>query len=218
MALTNTNVDNDSANKEQDKKSRIAKSRINCRAQRQRQLAIDHTHPSHTELGQNSSQWIDNGRNASIRRAGDRQAFLDGPHARDQLIIGKRLDDVVVGAGVQRLHPGYHIAAGRDDQHEGIVLALADGVQDVPPVTVRQGEVEQDDVVSDHRQRSPRFVHSTDGIDDLPGVGPARKRIILQHFGSPERFLAASREELESVPGLPQKVARDIHAYVNKIR
>ena len=50
-------------------------------------------------------------------------------------------------------------------------------------------------------------------LDDLPGVGPARKRSILQHFGSPERFLSASREELESVPGLPQKVARDIHAY-----
>jgi excinuclease ABC subunit C len=55
-------------------------------------------------------------------------------------------------------------------------------------------------------------------LDDLPGVGPARKRRILQHFGSPERFLSASRDELESVPGLPQKVARDIHAYVNKIR
>ena len=55
-------------------------------------------------------------------------------------------------------------------------------------------------------------------LDDLPGVGPARKRSILQHFGSPERFLAASREELEAVPGLPGKVARDIHAYVNKIR
>ena len=38
-------------------------------------------------------------------------------------------------------------------------------------------------------------------LDDLPGVGPARKRRILQHFGSPERFLAASREELEAVPG-----------------
>jgi excinuclease ABC subunit C len=55
-------------------------------------------------------------------------------------------------------------------------------------------------------------------LDDLPGVGPARKRLLLQHFGSPDRFLAASREELEAVPGLPQKVARDIHAYVNKIR
>ena len=54
--------------------------------------------------------------------------------------------------------------------------------------------------------------------DELPGVGPARKRSILQHFGSPERFLGASREELEAVPGLPGKVARDIHAYVHKVR
>jgi excinuclease ABC subunit C len=55
-------------------------------------------------------------------------------------------------------------------------------------------------------------------LDELPGVGPARKRSILQHFGSPERFLTATPEELEAVPGLPGKVARDIHNYVNKIR
>jgi excinuclease ABC subunit C len=53
-------------------------------------------------------------------------------------------------------------------------------------------------------------------LDDLPGIGPARKRLILNHFGSPERFLAASREELQSVPGLPGKVAREIHAHVHK--
>jgi hypothetical protein len=39
-------------------------------------------------------------------------------------------------------------------------------------------------------------------FDELRGIGPARKRALLQHFGSPERFLAASREELEAVPGL----------------
>jgi len=55
-------------------------------------------------------------------------------------------------------------------------------------------------------------------LDDLPGVGPARKRSILQHFGTPERFLEASREELEAVPGLPGKVAREIHEYVHKVR
>jgi excinuclease ABC subunit C len=55
-------------------------------------------------------------------------------------------------------------------------------------------------------------------LDELPGVGPARKRSILRHFGSPERFLSATPEELEAVPGLPGKVARDIHNYVNKIR
>jgi excinuclease ABC subunit C len=55
-------------------------------------------------------------------------------------------------------------------------------------------------------------------LDDLPGVGPARKRLLLNHFGSPDRFLAASAEELASVPGLPGKVARDIYDYVHKIR
>jgi len=53
-------------------------------------------------------------------------------------------------------------------------------------------------------------------LDQLPGVGEKRKKAIIQHFGSPERFLQASREELEAVPGLPGKVAREIHAYVHK--
>jgi excinuclease ABC subunit C len=68
-----------------------------------------------------------------------------------------------------------------------------------------------------HRERRDRAM-TRSVLDELPGVGPARKRLILQHFGSPERFLGASREELEAVPGLPGKVARDIHAYVNKVR
>jgi excinuclease ABC subunit C len=68
-----------------------------------------------------------------------------------------------------------------------------------------------------HRGRRDRAM-TRSILDELPGVGPARKRSILQHFGSPERFLAASRDELEAVPGLPGKVAREIHAYVNKVR
>jgi excinuclease ABC subunit C len=53
-------------------------------------------------------------------------------------------------------------------------------------------------------------------LDELRGVGPVRKRALLQHFGSPERFLAASREELEAVPGVPGKVAREIHEQLNR--
>jgi excinuclease ABC subunit C len=71
--------------------------------------------------------------------------------------------------------------------------------------------------VEHHRGRRDRAM-TRSVLDELPGVGPARKRQILQHFGSPDRFLSASREELEAVPGLPGKVARDIHAYVNKVR
>jgi excinuclease ABC subunit C len=53
-------------------------------------------------------------------------------------------------------------------------------------------------------------------LDELPGVGPARKKKILKHFGSPEAFLAASLEELEAVPGLPGRVARELHARLHR--
>jgi excinuclease ABC subunit C len=66
-----------------------------------------------------------------------------------------------------------------------------------------------------HRGRRDRAM-TRSVLDELPGVGPARKRLLLRHFGTPERFLQASREELEAVPGLPGKVAREIHAYVHK--
>ena len=53
-------------------------------------------------------------------------------------------------------------------------------------------------------------------LDELQGVGEKRKRAILQHFGSPEAFLQASREEIEAVPGLPGKVARRLHDLLHK--
>jgi excinuclease ABC subunit C len=66
-----------------------------------------------------------------------------------------------------------------------------------------------------HRQR--RETRSFASIfDELQGVGPARRRALLQHFGSAERFLAASQEELEGVPGVPAKTARAIYAQLHK--
>ena len=53
-------------------------------------------------------------------------------------------------------------------------------------------------------------------LDELPGVGPARKKKILDHFGTPNAFLEASLQDLESVPGLPGRVAREIHARVHR--
>jgi excinuclease ABC subunit C len=40
----------------------------------------------------------------------------------------------------------------------------------------------------------------------------------LKHFGSPEAVLSAPREELEAVPGLPGKVARQLHAHLRMER
>ena len=66
-----------------------------------------------------------------------------------------------------------------------------------------------------HRQR--RETRARGSIfDDLQGVGPARRRALLRHFGSAERLLEASREELEGVPGVPAKTARSIYSQLHK--
>ncbi|GIK77537.1 MAG: UvrABC system protein C [Actinomycetes bacterium] len=66
-----------------------------------------------------------------------------------------------------------------------------------------------------HRRRRGRAMTSS-VLDGIRGVGPARKRALLSHFGSPERFLGASAEEIEAVPGIPGRLARDIHRQLNK--
>jgi excinuclease ABC subunit C len=53
-------------------------------------------------------------------------------------------------------------------------------------------------------------------LDELPGIGPARKRALLARFGSPDAVLGASSEELQAVPGLPPKVARELHASLHR--
>ncbi len=69
--------------------------------------------------------------------------------------------------------------------------------------------------VTHHRSRRDKAMKASI-FDDLPSIGPARKRALLTHFGSPESVVAASREELEAVPGLPGKVARDLYTALNK--
>ncbi len=69
--------------------------------------------------------------------------------------------------------------------------------------------------ITHHRSRRDRAM-TRSLLDDLPGVGPARKRALLAHFGSPEAVAGASREELQAVSGVPAKLGRDIYAYLHR--
>jgi excinuclease ABC subunit C len=69
--------------------------------------------------------------------------------------------------------------------------------------------------IEHHRGRRDRAMTGS-VLDELKGVGPVRKRALLRHFGTPERLVAATREELEAVPGVPGKVAREIHEQLNR--
>jgi excinuclease ABC subunit C len=54
-------------------------------------------------------------------------------------------------------------------------------------------------------------------LDGLPGIGPARKRALIEHFGSPDAVVAASADQLQAVPGLPAKVGRELHAHLHRV-
>ena len=69
--------------------------------------------------------------------------------------------------------------------------------------------------VTHHRSRRDKAMTSS-LLDELPGVGPARKRALLAHFGSPDAMVGATREELQSVPGLPAKVGRELYAFLHR--
>ncbi|MBO4458817.1 MAG: excinuclease ABC subunit UvrC [Butyrivibrio sp.] len=60
-----------------------------------------------------------------------------------------------------------------------------------------------------HRSlRSKAQVKSS--LDDIPGIGPSRRRALMKHFKSIEDIKNASIEELSEVPGIPENVAKKI--------
>jgi excinuclease ABC subunit C len=66
-----------------------------------------------------------------------------------------------------------------------------------------------------HRQRRDASARES-MFDQIEGVGPVRRRALLRHFGSAERVLQATEEELQGVPGVPAKTARTIYAQLHK--
>jgi excinuclease ABC subunit C len=51
-------------------------------------------------------------------------------------------------------------------------------------------------------------------LDEVPGIGPRRKRDLLQRFGSLKRVREASVEELRTTGGLPPRVAAAAHRFL----
>ena len=66
-----------------------------------------------------------------------------------------------------------------------------------------------------HRQlRSSNQVKSV--LDEIPGIGPARRKTLLKSLGSVEAISQASVEELTQIEGIPQSLAETIFAFFHK--
>ena len=63
-----------------------------------------------------------------------------------------------------------------------------------------------------HRDKRSRAI-SASPLDEIPGIGPARKRALLLNFGTASRVRAASLEDLQRAPGVSTAVAQTIYDY-----
>ena len=138
---------------------------------------------------------------------------------------------IVIDGGKGQLSAGLRALQGFRDRGV-VVISLAKRIEEVftagagEPLRLPHDTVElqllqrvRDEAhrfaITHHRIRRDRAMTASI-LDELPGVGPARKRALLKHFGSPDAILSASREELESVPGMPGKLAREVYRELHK--
>jgi excinuclease ABC subunit C len=54
----------------------------------------------------------------------------------------------------------------------------------------------------------------TSVLDNIPGIGPGRKRALLKQFGSVKAIREASIEELAATKGMTQKLANELKKYI----
>jgi excinuclease ABC subunit C len=66
--------------------------------------------------------------------------------------------------------------------------------------------------VGSHRSRRARGLRAA-GLQEIAGIGPARKRALLHHFGTLKAIERAAIADLEKVPGISAETARKIYDY-----
>ncbi len=63
-----------------------------------------------------------------------------------------------------------------------------------------------------HRTKRAKAITSSP-LDEVPGIGPARKKALLRHFGTAGAVRAASLEDLQRAPGVSAAVAQAVHDF-----
>jgi excinuclease ABC subunit C len=66
--------------------------------------------------------------------------------------------------------------------------------------------------IGTHRAKRAKSL-TTSSLDEVPGIGPNRKRALLMHFGTARAVKGAALEDLERAPGISKAMARQLHDY-----
>jgi excinuclease ABC subunit C len=64
--------------------------------------------------------------------------------------------------------------------------------------------------IGTHRQKRAKSL-TTSTLDEVPGIGPSRKRALLMHFGTARAVKGAALDDLERAPGISKTIARQVY-------
>ncbi len=143
------------------------------------------------QLGVLSAVLLDLGLDAQIDAVGIAKSRISGnrqgeevTRSEERFFLPGRLNPVILRSGSPTL---FLLARLRDEAHRFAV---------------------------EHHRRLRGKVALTSELDTIPGVGPARRRLLLKHFGSRKGIAAATLEELCALPGLPESVAKIVYQHL----
>ena len=83
-------------------------------------------------------------------------------------------------------------------------------------ITRMQDEVHRFAITYHRSLRSKAQV--TSRLDEIPGIGPARKKALMRRFGSIEELKEALPEEIAQIPEIPEKEARVIYDFFHPVQ
>lgn len=67
-----------------------------------------------------------------------------------------------------------------------------------------------------HRQRRQKQLYKSP-LDEIPGIGAKRKKLLLLHFGSAREVSRAGIEDIQRIPGISQDIAKQIYSYFHDL-
>ncbi|MCA8975698.1 MAG: excinuclease ABC subunit UvrC [Planctomycetes bacterium] len=118
---------------------------------------------------------------------------------QDDLVLCGLAKSRLRGVGDDRRESGERLVTGVAAE----ALRLADRAPETLLLAALRDEAHRF-AITYHRQRRGRIGSE---LDQIPGIGLARRRTLLRRFGSLTALRAASLEQLQAVPGLPAQVA-----------
>lgn len=165
----------------------------------------------YTRVAKEASESVDGGKVPDI-------LLIDG--GKGQLAQARRVIDECQLASVQLI--GIAKGISRRAGQETLFLSLGDHVKEIvlPTESVALHLLQQirDEAhrfaITGHRQRRAR-TRNQSPLEQIPGLGPKKRRELLRHFGGQQEVQRASAEQLANVTGISSKLAAEIYAWLH---